>query len=273
MSRALDPAELERWSRDGYVLRRGAFARDEVERLLADAELAIARCREANAVDRKQYFLFENASGGSASICAGLDHSGTAFEALCRDPRLLDPARQLFGERQYIHHAKLMNKVAFAGVAWLWHQDYGYWQDMGSVRPDLFSAMLFLDEATSENGCLQVMPGSHRGGRVPHRTDGDTGGGLRQTHIGGAAMRDLCRRHRQLSILAAPGDLLLFDCNLVHASGHNLSPSDRRAAIVAYNADANRPGAHGGWPLAERGQEGDLLAFRTRDRWVLQPST
>jgi ectoine hydroxylase len=266
-------AELEAWNELGYVLRRRAFSAAEVGRLLQDADLAIGRCKQAAEVDAEQYFIFANASGDTASICAGLDHSGTAFEALCRDPRLVDAAFQLFGERQYIHHAKLMNKKAFDGVAWLWHQDFGYWQDMGSIRPEMFSAMLFLDRATVDNGCLQVLPGSHREGHLPHRKDGDTGGGLRQTYVGDAIMSRMCQRYRPTPILAEPGDVLFFDCNLLHASGHNLSPQDRRAVIVAFNSDANRPAMHRGWPAVERGGFGGILDYQTRGEWRLQVRT
>ncbi len=267
---ALAPAEIAAWHRDGFVLRRGAFTIDETGRLLADADLAVTRCREAAQHDPAQYFTFANAAGGSASIAAGLDHNGTAFEALCRDPRLIDPVFQLFGDRQYIHHAKLLNKAAFTGIAWLWHQDYGYWQDMGSIRPDMVSAMVFLDPARRDNGCLLVMPGSQREGRHEHRCGGDAGGGLAQTHLPGPAMRDLCARYRIHAIEAEPGDLLLFDCNLVHASGHNLSERDRRAAIVAFNSDANRPTAHRDWPLVERGEVDAISGFRTRASWIPQ---
>jgi ectoine hydroxylase len=266
----LSDDELGDWRRDGFVMRRGCFDAGEVARLLEDAELAIARCREANAVDRAQYFVFADASGRQAMICAGLDHSGTAFEAMCRDPRLVDPAMQLFGERQYVHHAKLMNKRAFEGTAWLWHQDYGYWQDMGAVRPEMLSAMVFLDRSGPDNGGLLVLPGSHRGGRLPHRTDGDTGGGLKQTYLPAEAMRELCRERQPLALAAEPGDVLLFDCNLAHASGHNCSPRHRRSAIVAFNADANRPPQHRGWPLVSRGNADGIRGFRTREAWSLQ---
>jgi hypothetical protein len=55
VSRALSPSELAAWERDGFVLRRGAFARDEVDRLLADASLASghAAARHALCVDRR----------------------------------------------------------------------------------------------------------------------------------------------------------------------------------------------------------------------------
>ena len=93
----------------------------------------------------------------------------------------------------------------------------------------MFSAMLFLDPATTQNGCLLVVPGSHKLGRQPHRTDGRTGIGFDQTFIDAKIMADVCRTHEIRPIVTGPGDLLLFHCNLMHASGHNLDAQSRRA--------------------------------------------
>lgn len=259
--------ELQLWRAEGYVVRRSVFSGAEVERLLRDSELAGQRCMEAARFDRKQYFNFNNATGQSMSIYAGLDHTGTAFEAMCRDPRIIDAAFQLFGPRQYIHHCKFMNKKAFDGVAWLWHQDYGYWQAMGSVRPEMFSAMALFDRATVENGCLMVLPGSHRLGRLKHCEDGDTGGDLPMTFLPNSSMKEVCQKIAPVPVLCEAGDVIFFDCNLVHSSGHNLSPHDRRAAIVAFNTDANRPEMHRNWPLATRGGTNDILAYLTAADW------
>jgi ectoine hydroxylase len=261
------PDELLRWRDDGYVIRRRVFSSAEVERLLRDSGLAAQRCKEAAKFDKQQYFMFNNSSGSSLSIYAGLDHTGTAFEAMCRDPRLVDAAFQLFGARQYIHHCKFMNKKAFDGIAWLWHQDYGYWQTMGSIRPDMFSAMVMFDPATPDNGCLTVLPGSHKLGRLEHRDDGDTGGELMMTFLPNSTMQNVCETFKPLPLESEPGDVIFFDCNLMHCSGHNLSPRDRRAAIIAFNTDANRPDAHRHWPLAGRGVVEDILDYTTETDW------
>ena len=53
-------------------------------------------------------------------------------------------------------------KDARTGGAWAWHQDYGYWYQNGVLFPDLVSVMTAVDRSTRENGCLQVLRGSHR---------------------------------------------------------------------------------------------------------------
>ena len=54
------------------------------------------------------------------------------------------------------------------GNHWVWHQDYGYWYNNRAVAPNMGSCMVALDPATRHNGCLQVLKGSHRLGRLDH---------------------------------------------------------------------------------------------------------
>ena len=87
------------------------------------------------------------------------------------------------------------------------------------------------------------------------------------TFLPNETMKKICERLQSIPILADPGDALFFDCNLMHCSGHNLSPHDRRAAIVAYNADDNRPPGHQDWPLVQRESTRDILKYKTIQNW------
>jgi len=62
------------------------------------------------------------------------------------------------------------------GGAWTWHQDYGYWYQNGVLFPLLCGAFIAVDEATRENGCLQVVRGSQQLGRIDHVLTGDQAG-------------------------------------------------------------------------------------------------
>ena len=67
-------------------------------------------------------------------------------------------------------------KEPLTGGAWEWHQDYGYWYNNGCLFPHLASCMIAVDRATKENGCLQVLKGSHHLGRIDHGKVGDQTG-------------------------------------------------------------------------------------------------
>jgi len=74
----------------------------------------------------------------------------------------------------YHYHSKLTAKEPFEGGAWEWHQDYGYWYHNGCLFPHMASVMVALDRADRDNGCLQVLKGSHTMGRIDHGLlDGD----------------------------------------------------------------------------------------------------
>ena len=55
----------------------------------------------------------------------------------------------------------------------VWHQDYGYWYENGCLTPDMGSVFIALDPCTKENGCLRVLSGSHKMGRLDHVSIGN----------------------------------------------------------------------------------------------------
>ncbi len=65
----------------------------------------------------------------------------------------------LLGENVYHWHSKVMLKLTRESGAWEWHQDYGYWHNDGCPYPRMVSAMIAIDRADEENGCLRVLTG------------------------------------------------------------------------------------------------------------------
>ena len=121
------------------------------------------------------------------------------------------------------------------GGAWAWHQDYGYWYDNGCLFPYLASCMIAVDRATKENGCLQVLRGSHHMGRVNHVKIGDqTGADPERVAV---AIERLELVHCELE----PGSAIFFHCNLLHRSDQNKSDDPRWAFISCYNTKGNDP--------------------------------
>jgi len=94
-----------------------------------------------------------------------------------RGRRWVNASAKLIGQEVYHFHTKLMIKEPKVGGKWAWHQDFGYWYQVGCLNPDaMFSSILAIDKATIENGCLQVLKGSHKLGRLAHGTDGEQAG-------------------------------------------------------------------------------------------------
>jgi len=126
-------------------------------------------------------------------------------------------------------------KDAKVGGAWAWHQDYGYWYQNGVLYPLLCSASIAVDAATRENGCLQVLSGSHQMGRVDHILTGDQAGADMER------VREAEKRLPLVYVEMEPGDVLFFHANLLHRSDQNRSDKPRWSMICCYNAARNDP--------------------------------
>ena len=99
----------------------------------------------------------------------------------------------------------------------------------------LTSVFIAIDRATKENGCLQVLKGSHRAGRVDHILTGDQAGADLER------VNELARRLELVYVEMEPGDAVFFDANLLHRSDQNRSENPRWSMICCYNAARNDP--------------------------------
>jgi ectoine hydroxylase-related dioxygenase (phytanoyl-CoA dioxygenase family) len=141
------------------------------------------------------------------------------------------------GESHVCHfHSKLMQKEPKVGGAWEWHQDYGYWYKNEFLFPDqMISIMVAITDANKENGCLQVIKGSHKMGRIEHGFSGEQVGAS-QHYV------DLALKRMELVYVELKaGDALFFHSNTLHRSEANLSDRARWSLISVYNRSANVP--------------------------------
>lgn len=102
----------------------------------------------------------------------------------------------------------------------------------------MLSVMFALTAATKENGCLQVLPGSHKMGRIEHGKAGEQVG---------ADMQRVNRFMSETEVLDCelePGDALFFHSNLLHASQQNTSEYPHRSIISCFNTLQNTPDQH-----------------------------
>lgn len=183
----------------------------------------------------------------------------TPYGLIGRLPRIVDRMEQLLGGEVYLYHAKATIKEPFTGGAWAWHQDYGYWYNNGCLFPYMASCMIALDACTRENGCLQVLAGSHHMGRVEHMKVGD------QTGADPARVEEARKVLPLVYVEMQPGDALFFHCNLLHRSDQNPSPHRRSTFICCYNAARNNPFKehhHPRYHPLQRVPESALLDFR-----------
>ncbi|MBX7165808.1 MAG: phytanoyl-CoA dioxygenase family protein [Pirellulales bacterium] len=220
-------AEIAQYERDGFLLVRQLFDREEMRTLLDFARNDAAL--QQSAYERKD-------ATGLGTRLALWNHAGDDLYGLFgRMPRIVDRAEQLLGGEVYHWHTKMMLKEPKVGGAWEWHQDYGYWYHNACLYPLLLSCLVSVDRATRANGCLQVLVGSHQLGRIAHARTGE------QTGADQERVDEALKRHELVYVEAEPGDALFFHCNLLHRSDQNLSPDPRWSIICCYNAARNSP--------------------------------
>jgi ectoine hydroxylase-related dioxygenase (phytanoyl-CoA dioxygenase family) len=222
------PSENERQAFDeaGYVVVPGLLDGGEVAAVLD----ALSSERISRSVHERV-----DAEGRSSRLSIWTDLGDDVFSRVARHRDLVERAQLLLGADVYHWHSKVMFKEAGGGGSWEWHQDYGYWYGDRCLAPDMLSVMVALDPATQANGCLQVLAGSHRLGRLDHGTVGNQAGAdpVRLA----AAVNRFPVHHLE----AEPGSAIFFHCNTLHSSQANLSDRPRRAMICAYNAMTNAP--------------------------------
>jgi ectoine hydroxylase-related dioxygenase (phytanoyl-CoA dioxygenase family) len=221
-------AQIAQFDRDGFLLVEGLLDREEVDLLgnIARADHALTQEAGSRA----------DGEGGAVKLVVRNDvPADSIYGAIIRSRRIVEPMEQLLRDEVYHYHHKMILKEARVGGAWAWHQDYGYWYNNGCLFPDLASCMIAVDRATQENGCLQVLRGSHRMGRVDHMKVGD------QT---GADPERVAAARQRLELVYCelePGSAIFFHGNLLHRSDQNKSENPRWAFICCYNARHNDP--------------------------------
>ena len=219
---------LENYHRNGYVVVRNFFSKEEIDVFyeLAVSDTLISK----NSIDRT------DASGLKTRLALWYALDDSLYSKFAASARIVEGVEAILGGRAAHYHSKLMQKEPKTGGAWEWHQDYGYWyKNNGFLFPDMLSVVTALTPATKENGCLQMIRGSHKMGRVEHGFSGEQVGA------------DMEKVNEALKIMPLdylemePGDTAFFHCNVLHASAANLSDKPRWSIITAYNLAANKP--------------------------------
>ncbi|GAB3327217.1 phytanoyl-CoA dioxygenase family protein [Larkinella ripae] len=219
---------LQTYQRDGYVIVRNLFSEAEVERLY---DIAVGD----EVLNSKTYDRVD-ASGMKTRLALWYTLDDSLYSKFARSARILEGVERILGGTAAHYHSKLMQKEPRTGGAWEWHQDYGYWyKNNGFLFPDMLSVLTALTPATKENGCLQMIKGSHKMGRVEHGFTGEQVGADQEKVD--QALKIMPLEYLEMG----PGDTAFFHCNTLHASAANRSDKPRWSIITAYNLASNKP--------------------------------
>jgi len=220
-------SDLKKFNSEGYLMVKSLFDNAETELLLQSA------INDQN-LQEKAYAVKDDE--GKSSKLSLWNHPGDdVWGMVSRSHRIVDSMESLLGGEVYHYHSKLMLKEPKEGGAWEWHQDYGYWYKNGCLYPSMASCLIALDKADKENGCLQVIKGSHHMGRIEHGTTGS------QTGADNDRVNEILKILPLIYCEMDPGDGLFFHSNLLHRSDANRSERSRWSLICCYNMATNNP--------------------------------
>jgi Phytanoyl-CoA dioxygenase (PhyH) len=237
----LEAGERQELEERGFVLRRNVFDASELAAICAGCEALIQRLlaekrHRKHSVGSYNFELQRDLSTvvkwepGDLDVVQGVEPFAHLSEELSRwahDPRLLEPCKDVVGVEEVILFTEKLNlKRAHKGGPIVLHQDFPYWKGMTPIASKIATAMLFLDDATIEKGCLEVVPGSHREGLQERRVE-EGFGSLEMDP-------ERYDMSRLVSLEVAAGAVVFFGPFLVHRSLPNRSGDDRRALLYSY---------------------------------------
>lgn len=235
----LTVAQRAQFENDGYVVLRRLVDPTTCAIMLAKAKLDLAA-----GVPPVEYEADTGYPGAPASRDApGGRTVRRLLQAYARSavlaqwmisPVLAVRLRQLLGPRvemSQAHHNCVMTKNPGYSSETHWHQDIRYWSFQ---QPDLVSVWTALGREHVGNGCLRVLPGTHRMVFTPEQYDGDLF--LRPGH---PVNRELIATQQTVEL--DTGDVLFFHSRLLHAAGDNRSNETKFSLVATYHAAANRP--------------------------------
>ena len=201
--------DIERYRVDGYVVPDYRVPEEVLRDIRAGHDRLIAKHPEFG------------------DYCPALLAFDTWFLNVARIPEIVDMVEQLIGHDIALWNSSFFAKPAGTGSRTPWHQDGEYWP----IRPlATCSVWIAVDPSTQANGCLRVLPGSHRQRRLMAHQSNDADGlslplELESSEYDEGAARD---------IVLAQGQVSLHDVFLAHGSEPNRSERPRRGMTLRY---------------------------------------
>ena len=162
------------------------------------------------------------------------------IDTLVRHPSIIGPVEQLLGSPAYIFQCILNLKRPFTGDVWQWHQDLPtYLHDDGVPGDRMVNVLVFLEEVSSLNGPLMIIPGSHRSA-AHHREVDSTTTSYPIRALDHETVGTLARERGIVAPQGPPGSAIFAHTNCIHASGPNMSPWGRAVISLTLNSIKNR---------------------------------
>lgn len=239
-SDAISDGDVEQFRSEGFFLVEDLFSPAECDQALSHVEQAAFELALGETAD------------GPLSYRPMMHLASPELTALATDRRWAQIVLPLLGTGDArLYWEQAVSKPPQARTELPWHQDNGY----TPLSPEEYVTCWWaLDDATVDNGCLWLMPASHRFGTQRHDNGGS--GPFRVGHGGPA--------EDGIAVPVSRGSVLIFSSLIMHRSGPNLTDDPRRAWIIQF-CPAHARSALSGQLLDDR------LLVAEQGRWLDEP--
>ncbi len=205
----LTDEQIERYHRDGFVTPDFRLPEAVIDDIQAAHDRLLRRHPEFS------------------DYCSAVLAYDTWFLTIARIPEILDMVQQVIGDDIALWNSSFFAKPARVGTKTPWHQDGEYWP----IRPlATCTVWISIDESNTSNGCLRVIPGSHRPGQLARHSENNASGLSLNLELDG----DQFDESTAEDIILQRGQVSLHDVYLYHGSDANRSDSPRRGMTLRY---------------------------------------
>lgn len=224
--------DVDFYKKNGYLLVKGVFASDEVKEMRGAIDRMIERATSSahnhNHLWRGDYTSEEDLKKRILCGYHNVEYNAACFTRASTHPNLVAVLTKLIGPNVQLHHSKMLVKPPERGAAFPMHQDYPYFPHADHT---MLAASIHLDDADMENGCICVIPESHKTGPMV-TPEGRNHLSPKQYTI-----------DKGIPCPAQAGDVLFFNYLTIHGSGPNNSDRTRRNVLFQYRDPADLPTA------------------------------
>ena len=263
----LSREQVDRFWRDGYLLAEKAVSAEQLRKLQQCIDGWVEESRVHTApfgeptVDGRPRFDMGKEHHAERPALRRINNPSEIsphFEDVMRNSRMVDMVADLIGPNVKFHHCKINLKLPGSDTVVGYHQDFLY---TPHTNDDIVTALLMLGDVTEENGCLMVVPGSHRG---PLFTlfDGASFTGFLDPE------QERKLKENEVSVTGKAGDVCLMHTRVVHGSVANQSDWPRGLFICVYTAADAFPLARN--PMPSRLEGTIVRGERTRIARLMQ---
>ncbi|MCH2201651.1 MAG: phytanoyl-CoA dioxygenase family protein [Fuerstiella sp.] len=205
----LTESQIKQYRQEGYVTPDFRLPEDVLEQIRQAHDRLIKRHPEFS------------------DYCSALLAYDTWYLTVARIPEILDMVAQVIGDDIALWNSSFFAKPARIGTRTPWHQDGEYWP----IEPlATCTVWIAVDASTRQNGCLRVIPGSHREQRLAQHVSNSAEGLALSLELDESEFNE----DDAEDIVLEPGQVSLHDVYLYHGSEPNESDRPRRGMTLRY---------------------------------------